>query len=283
MTSSWVTAGSAIARWRGAALQNLCYLALAGALWPGQALAQGPSGSPDGFYDQTETRSSGSLVLFNQVQEHQRELKELRGAVEELRHELKQLRSQSQKRYLDLDERLANAASASTAAPASGGDETADASNKAEAESDAEALSDTATESAGAEQAAGRADSEEAQKAYQQAFAHVQAREFDEATAAFKQFVSDYPNTRLTPNGYYWLGELYAAGDNLDAADQAFTRVIEEYADSSKVPDAMYKLGLMKARQGERERSRELLEKLRDDYPQSSAAGLAGDFLRQSQ
>ncbi|GAB2711869.1 tol-pal system protein YbgF [Halomonas garicola] len=295
MTSSWVTAEPAIARWRGAALKSLCYLALAGALGPGQALAQGPSvddlsGSPDGFYDQTETRSSGSLVLFNQVQEHQRELKELRGDVEELRHELKQLRRQSQKRYLDLDERLANAASASTAAPASGEDEAADAddeptaSDRAKAESNAEALSDSAgAESAGAEQAAGQADNKEAQKAYQQAFAHVQAREFDEATAAFKQFVSDYPDTRLTPNGYYWLGELYAAGDNLDAADQAFTRVIEEHADSSKVPDAMYKLGLMKARQGDSERSRELLEKLRDDYPQSSAAGLAGDFLRQSQ
>ena len=48
------------------------------------------------------------------------------------------------------------------------------------------------------------------------------------------------------------------------------------------MPDAIYKLGLVKARKGEAERSRELLEQVRDDYPQSSAAGLANDFLRQS-
>ena len=73
-----------------------------------------------------------------------------------------------------------------------------------------------------------------------------------------------------------------SAEGELDAADQAFTRVIEQYNGSTKVPDALYKLGLVKARKGEAERSRELLEQVRDDYPQSSAAGLANDFLRQS-
>ena len=123
--------------------------------------------------------------------------------------------------------------------------------------------------------------SEDARQTYQDAFAHVQARRFDEAIAAFEAFVEAYPDTSLTANGHYWLGELYAAEGELDAAEQAFTRVIDNYDGSSKVPDALYKLGLVKARQGEAEESRAFLEKVQDDYPQSSAAGLADDFLRQ--
>jgi hypothetical protein len=38
----------------------------------------------------------------------------------------------------------------------------------------------------------------------------------------------------------------------------------------------------VKARQGETERSRELLNRVREEFPESSAAGLASDFLRQT-
>ncbi|GAA3908660.1 tol-pal system protein YbgF [Halomonas cibimaris] len=267
-------------------MRPLHCLMLAVAVWPVCTLAQQPaaqhlSGSPDGFYDQTETRRSpGSLVLFNQIQEQQRELKELRGGIEELRHALEKLRRQSQKRYLDLDQRLANTTGAGAAASQEASTTSETSANEASAP-DAQAKSDAAGQSDRPAQSSQAAD-KQAQKAYQTAFAHVQAREFDQAITAFQQFVSDYPDTRLTPNGYYWLGELYAAGDQLDAADQAFTRVIEQHTQSSKMPDAMYKLGLMKARQGNIERSRELLEQVQQDYPQSSAAGLASDYLRQS-
>ncbi|MDN6297873.1 MAG: tol-pal system protein YbgF [Halomonas sp.] len=266
-------------------------LALACAVLPASVWAQQPSvqdisGSSNGFYEQTETRSSGSLVLFNQVQEHQRELKQLQGQVEELRHELEKLRNQSQQRYLDLDSRLSRAASTGSANAGSGN--VGSGSSGASGEDDVETNESENTEPENADtpedsaSASSSTTSAAAQEDYQAAFAHVQARDFDQAIDAFEQFVSEHPNTRLTPNGYYWLGELHASEDNLDAAEQAFTRVIDKYADSSKVPDALYKLGLVKARQGDAERSQALLEQVKDDYPQSTAAGLASDFLRQS-
>ncbi|WP_346798205.1 tol-pal system protein YbgF [Halomonas sp. Bachu 37] len=239
-------------------------------LLPMQALAQQPvvqdlsSGSDSSsFYQQTETReaSTGNLVLFNQVQEHQQEIQQLRGQIEELRHQLEQIRRQSQQQYLDIEDRLMSSAPSTVE----------EATPQVEPEA-AQQVAQTPSPSG---------VSEEAQADYQAAFAHVQARRFEEAIAAFEDFVASHPDTRLTPNGYYWLGELYAAEGNLEAADQAFSRVIDEHGGSSKVPDALYKLGLVKARQGEPERSRELLDQVREDYPQSSAAGLASDFLRQ--
>lgn len=214
------------------------------------------------FLDHTEVReeAGGSLVIFNQVQEHQREIQQLRGEIEELRHQLQQLRNQTRQQYLDLDERLMAGSAGIEAAP--------------------EVDADAARQVAEAPSPSGV--SADAQAAYQAAFARVQAREFEAAINAFETFVVEHPDNSLTANGHYWLGELHSAQGDLEQAESAFQRVIEEYPQSSKVPDALYKLGLVKARQGEPDTSRALLERVREDFPDSSAASLANDFLRQS-
>ncbi|PCF97557.1 tol-pal system protein YbgF [Vreelandella nigrificans] len=237
---------------------------------PLSAVAQQPlvqdlsAGSSSGFYQQTQRleASGGNLVIFNQVQEHQQEIQQLRGQIEELRHQLEQLRRQTQQQYLDIEDRLMS----------SGQSQIEQSTPQVEPEAAEQVVNAPSA----------RNVSEDAQADYQAAFAHVQARRFGEAIAAFEAFVADHPESSLTANGHYWLGELYAAEGELSAADDAFSRVIDQYSSSSKVADALYKLGLVKARKGEAERSRELLEQVRDDYPQSSAAGLANDFLRQS-
>ncbi|WP_458525750.1 tol-pal system protein YbgF [Onishia taeanensis] len=223
-------------------------------------LSQG-SGS---FYQQAEVReeSGGTLVLFNQVQENQSEIKRLRGQIEELRYQLEQQRQLAQERYLDLEERLKAGGELAT------GDEKVDP----------EAAREVAKAPAGSEPAT----SNDARDAYQAAFAKVQARDFPAAISAFEAFVGDYPNSGLTANGHYWLGELYSAQTELEQASKAFDHVIQDFPQSSKVPDALYKLGLLRARQGKPDESRALLERVREEYPESSAAGLANDFLNRS-
>jgi len=215
------------------------------------------------FYDQAATReeAGGSLVLFNQVQKHQEELRQLRGQVEELRHQLEQLRRQTRQQYLDIEDRLM--------AVSSGVDQVGPAVDEESAREVAE-------------QPSSNVDDPRAQSAYQAAFSHVQAREFDQAIGAFDAFVTEYPDSRLASNAHYWLGELHSAEGELDAADAAFRRVLQDFPDSSKVPDALYKLGLLEARRGRPEESRALLDRVREEHPDSSAAGLADDFLRQA-
>ncbi|GGX79221.1 tol-pal system protein YbgF [Litchfieldella qijiaojingensis] len=221
---------------------------------------------PRSFYDQTEVReeAGGNLVLFNQLQENQREIQQLRGQLEELRYQLEQLRRLSQERYLDLEERFM-----------AGGALTDE--GQAGTQVDADVAREVATAPSRASALNG-----DAQAAYQQAFQHVQNRDFPAAIEAFEAFVGNYPDNSLTANGYYWLGELYSAQSDLEPAAQAFERVINDHPQSNKVPDALYKLGLLRARQGQPEASRELLTRVRNDYPESSAAGMANDFLNQS-
>ncbi|MGM0783061.1 MAG: tol-pal system protein YbgF [Pseudomonadota bacterium] len=251
-------------------LKRLCgagALVLPLSVWLPAVAQEGPvvedlRGGSGSFMDQTAVReeSGGNLVIFNQVQQHEEQIRQLRGQVEELRHQLEQLRNQTRQQYMDLDERLM--------------------ASEAGVQSDPEVDEEAARQVAETPSPSGTSD--EAQADYQAAFAHVQSREFEQAISAFETFVEEHPDTRLTANGYYWLGELHSAEANLDAADAAFRRVIDDFPDSSKLPDALYKLGLVKARQGEPDESRALLERVRDDHPDSSAAGLADDFLRQS-
>ncbi|WP_275287623.1 tol-pal system protein YbgF [Halomonas elongata] len=260
-------------------LKRLCTLGVLGlplvVTWP--AMAQQPvvrdlSAGDSTFYDQTATReeAGGSLVLFNRVQRNQEELRRLRGQVEELRYQLEQLREQTRQQYMDIENRLA---STGGNAPSSTDDGTP--SSAPDEVDNTAAASSSSGQSGSGSNAAGR-------EAYQAAFAKVQARDFGAARQAFEAFVDEYPQSGLTANAHYWLGELHSAESELDAAAAAFNRVIEEFPDSNKVPDALYKLGLLKARQGDPEDSRALLDQVREEYPDSSAASLAEDFLRQS-
>jgi len=226
-----------------------------------QPLVEDLSDRPRSFYDQTQVReeSSGSLVLFNQVEQHKEELRQLRGQVEELRHQIEQLRRQTREQYLDIEDRLA--------------------SSMAGVDAGAKVDEVTARQVASAPSPSGT--SADAQAQYQAAFSHVQSREFSEAIDAFLAYVDQHPDTGLTANAYYWLGELYSAEGDLEQAGSAFQRVLDDFPQSRKASDTLYKYGLLKARQGEPEESRALLERVIEEHPNTSAAGLANDFLRQ--
>lgn len=230
------------------------------------------------IYSQTAVREEsggggGNLALFNQLQDSQREIKQLRGQLEELRYQLEQQKKLSQERFLDLEKRVDKMASRSDASRDSSGVDSDAAESVAGNAGTNASQAGSAQEGSSGDQ--GRED-------YQAAFKKVQAREFDQAIQAFEDFIGAYPNSDLRPNAHYWLGELYSAQSQLDAAAESFQTVIDDYPGSNKVSDALYKLGLLKARQGHPDESTKLLERVRDDYPDSNAADMAEDFLNQS-
>ena len=79
-------------------------------------------------------------------------------------------------------------------------------------------------------------------------------------------------------------GELYLVIDPADpeASRQSFMLLLSQYPDNAKVPDALYKLGRVHFIKGNSQRSREYLERVMREYPDSSAARLAGDFIDQN-
>lgn len=212
--------------------------------------------------------------LFNQVQQLQQEVMRLNGLVEQQAYELRLLKEQSLERYVDLDRRLAGGAAAS-AGPVDR--PSTPVSNT---------TAGTAPISGGASSGTDRSIAEQPGEgeAYRAAYALVRGQEFDQAVSAFSRFLNSYPDGRYAPNAHYWLGELYLVINPADAeaARQSFMLLVNQYPDHAKIPDALYKLGRVHYIKGNNDRAREYLMRVAREYPQSSAARLASEFVDQN-
>jgi tol-pal system protein YbgF len=118
------------------------------------------------------------------------------------------------------------------------------------------------------------------QDAYERALGLLRDRRYDEAGAALRTYLQDYPKGEYAANAAYWLGEVYYVGGKPDEALAAFRKVVDDYPQASKVPDAMLKLGLIQADQGRQAEARQMLERVVRDYPETTAARLAQDRLQ---
>ena len=202
----------------------------------------------------------GNLAeLFHQLQVLQEEVRQLHGQMEDQAHQIRQLRQQSLERYMDMDRRLSGAGGGSGELSGAAG----------------------ATSPAPAEAVALPGEED----AYRAAYALLVGQEFDQAVAAFKQFLLDYPNGRFAPNAYYWLGELYLVTDprDLEASRQSFTLLLEQYPGNSKEADARYKLGVVYFEKGNPEVARQHLDRVLEEQDgNSSVAKLTRDFIAEN-
>ncbi len=220
---------------------------------------------------------SGAVEVYLMVEQLQQEVRELRGMVEQQAYTIEQLKAQQRDRYMDLDQRLLNLDRrlSQNGTPAGGAMPPATAGAATAAEPP------VAASTAGAEIAASKEPVTDAQKkAYEQAYELIRQRQFDKAVDALHAFINQYPNTDLTANAYYWLGEVYLVMPKLEQAKQAFTVVVSRYPKHRKASDAYYKLGVTLDRLGESAQARTYLRGTAEKYPGSAAAGLAQDYLK---
>lgn len=199
-------------------------------------------------------------MLFNQLEQLQREMAALRGMLEEQQNQIQQLRQENLQRYQELDRRLSGPVSASAAG----------SGNAAAAKDTASAASSSV-----AVKSAAAADPAKEKLYYDAAFDLIKSRDFDKARQAFTAFLQRYPNSQYAGNAEYWLGEVNLAQNDLAAAKQAFTRVMQVYPKHAKEPDALFKLADVERRLGNSEQARALLNQIVSQYPNSSAAKLA--------
>ncbi len=225
---------------------------------------------------------SAQSELLLMVQQLQAEVRQLRGEVETQKYKQQKMEREQLERYRDMDRRLSalilsQAEAASVAPlpelapetvsedPVVAGPETADMQTPVV----------DPPRIAVPEVTVPKIDD---QDAYQQAFALVRERRFDEAVTAFDSFIQKYPQSDNLANAYYWIGEVKLAQQKLEPAGQAFQTVVQRYKQHRKRPDALYKLGVVQDRLGKVAESKQSFEMLITEYPDSSAAGLARNY-----
>jgi tol-pal system protein YbgF len=114
---------------------------------------------------------------------------------------------------------------------------------------------------------------------YQAAFELLKQQRYEPAAIAFRQFLVTYPDSELADNAQYWLAESYYVTQKFDEALAAFERVITNHARSRKVPDALLKIGYCNYELKRFPVAREALARVQAEYPETTAARLAGKRL----
>lgn len=213
----------------------------------------------------TQSSSAGLSVegqLLQQLYQMQQEVSMLRGLFEEQEHRLKKLEQDQLDRYQDLDRRLTNISSGSSAPQGANG-------------SGSSAGSPAIAPAAANGQGAAEADPAREKLLYEAAFDQVKARDFEKAEMAFSAFLRRYPNSDYAGNAQYWLGEVYLVQGNLDSAGQAFAKVISQYSGHRKEADALYKLAEVERRLGNKDKAADLYQEVLSKHPDAAAAQLA--------
>jgi tol-pal system protein YbgF len=198
-----------------------------------------------------------SLVqLTQQVDSLQRRADQLQGQAETLQHDSEDTADRQRRLYADLDSRIQ------------------ELEGSLQARSGASVL-DGGTLPPGQLPVPGGSDRDN----YQVAFELLKEERYDMAAAAFRQFLVTFPDSELVDNAQYWLAESYYASDNFERALQDFQIVIEAHPRSSKVPDALLKMGFCNYNLKRWDAARVTLTRVQADYPETTAARLAGQYL----
>jgi tol-pal system protein YbgF len=114
---------------------------------------------------------------------------------------------------------------------------------------------------------------------YEAAYSDYLAGRFDLARAGFQEYLRRFPDTEVSDNAQYWLGEcLYATGDFAGAIAE-FQKVPQNYPKGDKVPAALLKTGISYARLRNMDEAKRYFDMVIKKYPKSDEARLARERL----
>ena len=211
--------------------------------------------------------SESLLKLFDEVESLGTEVRELRGQLEVMSHTINQLKERQRELYLDTDQRLQRIESGAPTQTAGPSPQPAPAVQPAPAP--------VTTPSTPTPSAAVGVDPFAEQQAYQSAFDLLKSARYEDAAAAFRQFIAEYPAGSYMDNAQYWLGETYYITRRFEQAVQEFQRLVSMHPTSGKLTHAMLKIGYAHDELGNKAEAERVLGELIERHPQSAAAGLA--------
>ena len=199
-----------------------------------------------------------SLVnMTQQVAAVERQSDEMQGRVESLEHNSETTADRQRQLYADLDARIQELESSLTARNAVG-------------------VMEGGTLAPGQLPVPSGSDRDN----YQAAFELLKDERYEQAGLAFEQFLVTYPDSELADNAQYWLAESHYVTQNFGRALAEFQAVIDTYPRSRKVPDALLKMGYCNYELKSWQDARGSLTRVQADYPETTAARLAGQRLK---
>lgn len=114
---------------------------------------------------------------------------------------------------------------------------------------------------------------------YRAAYEDYMRGNYELALQGFQEYGKRYPDTDLTDNAQYWIGECYDALGRPDEALAAFSTVLEKYPASDKAAAAQLKKGLVFLKKGDKGQGVINLQYVVYEHPGTKEADLAREKL----
>jgi len=229
---------------------------------------------------QTDSMQRAMLNMQNQIQQLQDKLAESQGQIEELNHEKNLLAAENEKLKAQLSQMATT--TPNPAAPAENTNAPADGKNQTVAMK-TELGGGSATLSPAKKGTVAKANlpsvPAEAQKLYQESYALLNKGDLDAAAKGFKSYTTKYSGNALTPNAWYWLGQIQYKQNKFEDARISFLNTAK-FKESDKRADALYKLGVTSKALGDKEKAKKFFDVLIKTYPNASSSALAKKELQ---
>ncbi|MHB8766859.1 MAG: tol-pal system protein YbgF, partial [Deferrisomatales bacterium] len=113
------------------------------------------------------------------------------------------------------------------------------------------------------------------QALYDQAYALYKQAKYPEARELFATYIQDNPDTNLTDNAYFWIGETYYDQGQFEPAILEYDKAIQKFPKGDKVASALLKQAFAFDAIGDRVDARILLKKILREHASSEQAAIA--------
>ncbi len=110
---------------------------------------------------------------------------------------------------------------------------------------------------------------------YKDAYETLQKGNLEVARGKFEAFLKQYPNTELSDNAQFWIGETYYLKKDFEKAILEYEKAIVKYPEGDKIPAALFKQALAFLELGDKSNARNLLKRVLEKYPHSDQAEMA--------
>jgi tol-pal system protein YbgF len=110
---------------------------------------------------------------------------------------------------------------------------------------------------------------------YKDAYETFYKGDLEGARRKFEAFLKQYPNTELSDNAQFWIGETYYLKKDYERAILEYEKAIVKYPEGDKIPAALFKQALAFLELGDKTNARNLLKRVIEKYPHSDQAEMA--------
>lgn len=198
-----------------------------------------------------EQQTKSLLDLLGQVEALNGEIRKLRGQNEELAHGLQDAEKREKDFYVDLDTRLRRFEPTDTT----------------QAEGDVPAVQ-TDPDNPAAEN-----------RAFEAAYGLFKGGSYENAVAAFQEFLEKYPKSVHAPNASYWLGNALFTLKDYKSALGTYQSLLKAYPGTPKAPEVLFSIAGCQQELKQDAAAQKTLKQLVAKYPGSEAAGKAKKLL----